>query len=178
MAATRTLKKRRGSSGFSLLELMVALFILAVGMLAVASMQTEAIRGNSFSDLITIGNTLAQAKMEFLMGLAPTDASLKDTNTANNANLQAALNTGSTTGANDFDGYQEITLDRYGNAGSGAFNRIWNVAKRDPANPSQLGYPAEGLMTIVVVVRWTDQRGSHQTYVSSIKPCPGGCPSP
>ncbi|HVO84543.1 MAG TPA: prepilin-type N-terminal cleavage/methylation domain-containing protein [Syntrophobacteria bacterium] len=178
MAATRTLQKRRGSPGFSLLELMVALFILAVGMLAVASMQSQAIRGNSFSDLVTIGNTLAQAKMEFLMGLAPTDANLKDNNTANNANLQAAINTGATAAASDYDGYVETKVDRYGNVGSGIFTRIWNVAKRDPANPSQLGYPAEGLMTVVVIVRWTDQRGSHQAYVSSIKPCPAGCPSP
>lgn len=178
MASTDTLEKRRGSPGFSLLELMIALFILAVGILAVASMQTQSIRGNSFSDLVTIANTLAQAQMEFLMGLAPTDTNLRDNNTANNLSLMTALDPGGTAGANNSDGYAQTQVDRFGNVGSGTFTRIWNVAKRDPANPSQLGYPAESLMTIVVIVQWRDQRGSHQVWVSSIKPCPAGCPSP
>jgi type IV pilus modification protein PilV len=157
------------SSGFTLIELMIALFIFAIGMLAVASMQGESIRGNSFSDLMTIANTLAEGKMEDLMGLSPTHDNLQDNNPANNDHLLSMIDT---------DGHRETGLDRDGNAGSGIFTRTWNVAKRDPADPNKVGYPADGLMTIVVVVEWKDQRGRHQVYASSIRDCPGGCPQP
>ena len=164
-----TIRGREGSRGFTLIELMIALFIFAIGMLAVASMQGESIRGNSFSDLMTVANTLAEAKMEDLMGLPPTHDHLQDNNPANNDHLLSVIDT---------DGHQEAGLDRDGNAGSGIFTRTWNVAKRDPADPNKVGYPADGLMTMVVVVEWKDQRGRHQVYASSIRDCPEGCPQP
>jgi hypothetical protein len=154
---------------------MVALFIFAIGMLAVASMQGESIRGSAFSDLMTVANTLAEARLEELTVIPPSHADLQDHNIANNANLRAALGAGGTAGENEFDGHREKNLDRDGNAGSGIFTRIWNVAKSDPGT---LGYPAEGLMTLVVVVEWRDQRGRHQVYASAIRDCPDGCPQP
>jgi type IV pilus assembly protein PilV len=48
----------RNSSGFSLIELMIAMAILAFGMLAAASMQYSAIRNN------TNGNIYTQANMQ------------------------------------------------------------------------------------------------------------------
>jgi type IV pilus assembly protein PilV len=169
MKRVEIVRGRGDSRGFTLIELMIALFIFAIGILAVASMQGEAIRGNSFSDLMTVANTLAEAKMEDLMGLPPTHDHLQDNNPANNDHLLSVIDT---------DGHQEAGLDRDGNAGSGIFTRTWNVAKRDPADPNKVGYPADGLMTMVVVVEWKDQRGRHQVYASSIRDCPGGCPQP
>ena len=164
-----TIRERGCSRGFTLVELMIALFIFTIGMLAVASMQGESIKGNSFSDLMTVANTLAEAKMEDLLGLPSTHDNLQDNNPANNDHLLSII---------EMDGYRETGLDRDGNPGSGIFTRTWNVAKRDPADPDKVGYPADGLMTIVVVVEWKDQRGKHQVYASSIRDCPGGCPQP
>jgi type IV pilus assembly protein PilV len=169
MKRVKTIRGHKDSRGFTLTELMIALFIFAIGMLAVASMQGESIRGNSFSDLMTVANTLAEAKMEDLMGLPSTQDNLQDNNPVNNDHLLNTIDT---------DGYQETGLDRDGNPGSGIFTRTWNVAKRDPADPSKMGYPADGLMTIMVMVEWRDQRGRHQVYASSIRDCPGGCPQP
>ena len=155
--------------GFTLLELLVALSILAVGLLAVASMQVESMKGNTFSDLLTIANTLAEAKIEQLMGLVHSHEDLQDNNIANNDHLLSTTDT---------DGHQEIGLNRQGRAGSGIFTRIWNVAKRDATDSAKIGYPADGLMTVVVIVQWSDQGGRHQVYASSIRECPGDCPQP
>ena len=63
--------------GFTLLEVIVAISILTVGLLAVASMQTAAIRGNDAAYRITEGVTWAQDRLEYLMAL-PYDDSLLD----------------------------------------------------------------------------------------------------
>lgn len=161
MENARAVRGKPEMAGFTLLEVLVALFIFAVGMLAVASMQGESIKGNTFSDLMTVATTLAEAKMEELMGFASTNPSLQDNNPANNGNLLRATNTGSMTGANDWDGHSETNLDRNGaSVASGMFTRIWNVANN---------HPATGLMTILVVVQWADQRGNHQVYASCIR---------
>ena len=53
-------------AGFTLLEIIVAISILTFGLLAVASMQSAAIRGNQLSYRVTEGSTLAQDRVEWL----------------------------------------------------------------------------------------------------------------
>ncbi len=53
-------------SGFSLIEVMIAICILAFGILAVASLQVSAIRGNSSANRVTAATTLAEQRMEAL----------------------------------------------------------------------------------------------------------------
>ncbi|UCF83669.1 MAG: prepilin-type N-terminal cleavage/methylation domain-containing protein [Desulfobacteraceae bacterium] len=73
-------KKERtvGESGFTLLEVIVAISILTFGLLAVASMQTTAIRGNYNASHITEATTFAQDTLEELLALRFTDAALAD----------------------------------------------------------------------------------------------------
>jgi type IV pilus assembly protein PilV len=52
--------------GFSLVELLIALAILALSMLAAASMQFGSIRNNANGNMATQANMLAKAKMEEL----------------------------------------------------------------------------------------------------------------
>jgi prepilin-type N-terminal cleavage/methylation domain-containing protein len=54
-------------AGFTLLEIIVAISILTFGILAVASMQSAAIRGNQLGYSLTEGSTLAQDRLEFLL---------------------------------------------------------------------------------------------------------------
>jgi prepilin-type N-terminal cleavage/methylation domain-containing protein len=62
-------KVMKNQRGFTLLEILVALTIFALGVLAVASMQMHAIRANNFSDTLTEATTLASDRMEKFMAL-------------------------------------------------------------------------------------------------------------
>ena len=55
---------KRNSPGFTLLEVLVAMVILAVGLLGMASLSIGIIKGNSFSKEISSATTCAREKME------------------------------------------------------------------------------------------------------------------
>ena len=57
-----------GQKGFTLVEILIAIFILAVGILGVIGVTTTVINGNSFSKRVTTATILAQEKMEELKG--------------------------------------------------------------------------------------------------------------
>jgi len=65
-----------GDGRFTLIEVIVAISILTVGLLAVASMQSSAIRGNHLGYRVTEATTLAQDRMEWLMMQDYDDAAL------------------------------------------------------------------------------------------------------
>ncbi len=67
---------RDRESGFTLLEVIIALSILTFGLLAVASMQASAIRGNALADGLTESSTWAVDRLEKLTALPYTDANL------------------------------------------------------------------------------------------------------
>lgn len=52
--------------GFSLLEILIGLVILAVGLLAIAALQTTSVRGNYFSNNLMQATYIAQDRLEFL----------------------------------------------------------------------------------------------------------------
>ena len=57
-------RKLRGKEGFSLIEVLVALVILAVGLLGLALFQTTAIKGNAIASKWTVATELAQDRLE------------------------------------------------------------------------------------------------------------------
>ena len=61
---------RSWRNGFTLVEILVAVFVLVVGLLGVISVATTVINGNAFGKRITTATTLAQDKIEELRGTA------------------------------------------------------------------------------------------------------------
>ena len=89
------IKKSQKDQGFTLIEVLIAITIFAVGLLAVAAMQISAIRVNSTAGQITTRMTWAQDKLEELMALPYSDPWIEDlgdppsgTDTAGNAHQE------------------------------------------------------------------------------------------
>ncbi len=62
-----------GRKGFSLTEVLVGLIFLAVGLLAIASLQIASVRGNFFSSNLMQATYTGQDRLEFLKSLPLTD---------------------------------------------------------------------------------------------------------
>jgi type IV pilus assembly protein PilV len=70
------MEKIKKQEGFTLLEVIMAISILTVGILSVATMQASSIRGNAFAWGTSEASTVAMGQIERLMDLAYTDAQL------------------------------------------------------------------------------------------------------
>ena len=64
--------------GFTLIEVLIAMFIFTIGILAVASMQVSALTGNSTADRATIRIVSAQYTLEALIALPYDDPNLEE----------------------------------------------------------------------------------------------------
>ena len=69
MKAFQEIQPKTRQSGFTILEVMVAISILAIGLLAVFSGQNMAIQGSNRANRLTEAMTLAQDKVEELLAL-------------------------------------------------------------------------------------------------------------
>ena len=146
---SRTMSKH-GQKGFTIIEVMVAVAILSIGLLGITSMQMSAIRGNKLSDDITCALTLAEDKMEELLGLDYNNAALEDVVANNNSFLSRT--------ASGWIDHQELNIDETGKINAGHFTRVWNIADNTPIINNK---------TINVIVLWGN--GEHQVSLTSIK---------
>jgi prepilin-type N-terminal cleavage/methylation domain-containing protein len=121
--------------GFTILEIMLAIGILSIGLLAIASMQISAVRGNSSARDISEAATLAELQMETLMSL-PYRFELALDN-QNHAELQET----------------SAVFDPSDAAGLGLNNpfpvdtRLFNPSAYDMANPAANTYPPDHFRT-------------------------------
>jgi type IV pilus assembly protein PilV len=58
---------RRVQSGFTFIELLVAIVVLSLGLLAVAGMQVTAIRGNASANVISTKTAVAESILEEIL---------------------------------------------------------------------------------------------------------------
>lgn len=100
--------------GFTLIEVLIAMTLLVIGILAVASMQIVSLGGNSHAIRVTEATTWAGDEIETIMSLPYTDAALDD----DNGNGVAGLDHTDTAGS----------LADGGPIVQGSFTIFWNVA--------------------------------------------------
>lgn len=147
MDISAKIRKTDKEKGFTLIEAIIAISILTIGLLAVASMQATAIRGNAFAEGLTGGTTWASDKIEKLieLGLADfNDANLQDTDGDGDAGLEDA-----TAATAD---YQET---------QGRYTIFWNVSNDSVLNDTK---------TINVIVTWTDHGVQKRVSIQHIIP--------
>ena len=127
------IKYNRGSqSGFTLLEVLIALFIFSIGILGVNAMQLTSITGNSKANRITQASNLAADQIETILSLDYDNVALNDNDadgTAQDANSDGTDDNGGNFGLDDVTA---ATAD--GNAPSvdGNYQIFWNVAVDHP----------------------------------------------
>ena len=66
----KLLREKSKLKGFTLIEVMIAVVILAAGLLALATMQIVSIRSNAFSTEMTYATMLAQSRLEQFRNMA------------------------------------------------------------------------------------------------------------
>jgi Tfp pilus assembly protein PilV len=64
--------------GFTFIEVVTGLIILAIGLLGIATMQITSIKGNDFSSNVTQATFYAQDKLEYLKNLSYSDSDLSN----------------------------------------------------------------------------------------------------
>ena len=142
------IEKRWNEKGFTLLEVIVAISILTIGLLAVASMQVSAIRGNASAYGITEATFWASDQVEKLIVLPYDHADLQDTDGDGTSGL------GNATEATDDNPNPPPAHGKY--------KVYWNVAMDDTVN---------GTKTVNVIVTWADhgiqKRVSIRNIISS-----------
>ena len=130
-----TIKK---DNGFSLIEVLIAISVMALSMLATASMQFSAVRNNTTGNVCTQANMLARDKMEELIG------TLEATKTESEL-------------AQIVDGEDPSLLDADGNPG-GIFKRRWFLG--DP-------WGSEQSRRLTVTVEWSRRGRTRSVEISS-----------
>lgn len=139
-------KQSTNQQGFTLIEILIAITVFSIGILAVATMQLSAIKGNSFANGLTEAVTLAQDKMEELMSFDYGDDDLLDD-----------------VAPNGVDGLSETANADGSNPGQGTnarYDVFWNIADNTPFAYTK---------TISVITTWTEEGRQRQVTLNCVK---------
>jgi prepilin-type N-terminal cleavage/methylation domain-containing protein len=174
--------------GLTLIEVLIAIVILAIGLLGVAVLQYMAIGGNAFGREMQIATKLGQELLEVTRSISFRDSSGNINSIFLSGNHPTALDIAfnpilqNPAGSGDFN-YEPVTR-----SGGTAFNRIWWVANNcrnltinDPVpniavcNPVPTvacvdGASMDNISAISVRVCWVDKNGdNHSVTLNRIK---------
>ena len=145
--------------GYTLVEILIAITILAFGLLAVATMQVRAIKTNAIASSISQGLTLGQAKVEELMNLAYSHPALSDTDgdgTNQDADEDGIDDDGDNFGLNHTVGEADNNTPKTNDG----YTIYWNVAVDEPVISSK---------TIRVIVTWTEKGKNKRIRLDFVK---------
>jgi len=139
--------------GFTLLEVLVSLFVLSVGLLGIAAMQVSAIKANSKALDFTESSNWSRDKMEELMSLSFSDDKLKDTD----GDGQGGLND---TG---FDNDPGTIADADHGITQGNYTVCWNAFWNKGV------YTEKDIKYLTIITQWTDAGVTKTNRITSLR---------
>lgn len=140
-------QRYKNAAGFTLVEVLVALFILSVGILGVSNMFIIAIKANALGRNLTVANRLAQNLMEQVK-----------TQTFGEVLNDLCSNTGISNCS--VSGTAATATFKEAEATGGLNALTYTVTLTQVVNS-----PITGLNTVTVTVAWRDAYGNHTTKV-------------
>lgn len=140
-------QRYKDAAGFTLVEVLVALFILSVGILGVSNMFITAIKANALGRNLTVANRLAQNLMEQVKTQTFGEV-LNDLD--NNTGISNKIVSGTAATAT----FKEAEA-------TGGLNAVTYTVTLTQVADS----PITGLNTVTVTVTWRDAYGNHTTKV-------------
>lgn len=165
---------KKNNNGFTLIEVMITIVILFIGILAMALMQIQAIKGNSTAFSRSSANAIALAFLEEFRRLPFGDASL---NTGADLDAGRAPAGGSPTPANADNQYNPANLpalasmftvsgtnivDGFGNS----FQIFWNVLPQNVQVGTTTYTP---YVTIRLFMYWDSSFGKNSLIMTTVK---------
>ena len=158
---TAKARDQRQEQGFTLSEILLSISILTVGLLAIASMQISATKGNALSSNLTQATNYAADRIEKLMrsgygSLVDTDGDGTDQDSDDDGIDDDGENFGlddATTGTAD-------GTSTYTNEQGNRYNLFWNVAADKPRTKAK---------TVKVIVTWSERGIRKRTSLDFIK---------
>lgn len=160
-------------SGFTLLEILIAITIFAVGVLALATMQITTIRGTEQAAGTTEAAVQASRAIELLASLPWTHADLQDNDgdgTSQDANYDGIDDNGGNFGLDDITDATDDSpasptstglVKTFTNPAGQTFNIFWNVAT---------GVPIANTKTVKVTVTYTDRGTTKRVTLQRVVP--------
>jgi prepilin-type N-terminal cleavage/methylation domain-containing protein len=145
--------------GYTLIEILIAIAILAFGLMAVATMQVTAIKTNAIASGISQGLTLGQTKVEELMNLSYNHSDLYDDGGGISNGTGQDLDDDGVDDDDDNFGLDDTT-GADGSEENGRYKIYWNIAVDEPVTSSK---------TIRVIVTWTEKGRNKRINLDFIK---------
>ena len=130
-------------SGFTIVEVMIAIVVLVVGMLGVAAMQTKALQANVFAGRVTEGCAVGEAWMEWLMKQPYDRIAALDANHDDTAATALSVPCDSATAISNFQtwGLGAFTEEQLPNARNTGSAMTWRITA---------DYPIENTTTVEI----------------------------
>jgi len=152
-------------SGFTLVEVMIAIVVLMVGLLGVAAMQTKALQANVFAGRVTEGCAVGEAWMEWLMKQSYDRIAALDADHTDTAATALTVPCDSSTAISSFQtwGLGTFTEEQLPNPRNAGSTMTWRITA---------DYPIENTTTVeintAVAIKKID--GASQTNSTVTKP--------